>query len=452
MSLRVNFDPRREELLNYNAMEPSSLERQVMSKATWRLVPFMCLCYLTAFLDRVNVGFAALEMKADLKFSEAVYGMGAGIFFVGYFLFEVPSNVLLERIGARIWIARIMILWGLISSGMMLVKSAWMFYVARFLLGAGEAGFFPGMILYLTYWFPTAYRSRTVALFMAAAAMAGVVGSPLSGLLMDHHPAWIKGWQWLFVVEGIPSVILGSVVLLYLPNGPKQARWLEEGELSWLTARLDLERAEREKSHEMSLWEALSHPRVLILSLLYFLIVIGGYGLDMFLPDVLKLAFPFVSKLTLGLIAAIPPLFTVFVMIFWGRHSDARHERRWHVALPGWWAALGLTLATLPIPPIVSVIALSLAVSGRWSSMGPFWGLPTAFLSGTAAAGGIALINSVGNLGGFAGPYLMGWFKDHTGDYHLGLRLLAGAFVAGGLLALSLKIHDSEATGPGPDS
>jgi len=247
-------------------MEPSELERRVMSKATWRLVPFMCLCYLIAYLDRVNVGFAALQMKVDLHFSDAVYGFGSGIFFVGYFLFEVPSNILLERVGARMWIARIMIVWGLISSCMLFVKAAWVFYLLRFLLGAGEAGFFPGMILYLTYWFPTAYRSRTVALFMAAAAMAGVIGNPLSGLLLDHHPALLRGWQWLFLIEGLPSVLLGIAVLLYLPNGPRNVRWLDAEELAWLTARLDGERAAREEKHAMSLWQALSHPRVLVLS------------------------------------------------------------------------------------------------------------------------------------------------------------------------------------------
>lgn len=428
-------------------MEPSALERQVMSKATWRLVPFMCLCYLVAYLDRVNVGFAALEMKVDLNFSDRIYGLGSGIFFIGYFLFEVPSNILLERVGARLWIARIMIVWGFISGSMLLVKTPWLFYVLRFLLGAGEAGFFPGMILYLTYWFPTAYRSRTIALFMAAAAMAGVVGSPLSGLLLDHHPVWLKGWQWLFLIEAVPAVLLGIAVLIYLPNGPKNVPWLDEPELSWLTARLDSERASREEKHSMSLGQALSHPRVLVLSLLYFLIVIGGYGLDMFMPQVLGVAFPKVSKTVLGVISAVPPLVTVFVMIFWGRRSDSRRERRWHVALPSWWAAFGLLLATLPVPPIVSVVALSLAVSGRWSSIPPFWGLPTAFLSGTAAAGGIALINSIGNLGGFVGPYLMGWFKDHTGSYALGLRVLAGAFIAGGILSLCLKIRESDPKG-----
>ena len=433
-------------------MEPSALERQVMSKATWRLVPFMCLCYLTAYLDRVNVNFAQLQLKTDLKFSAEAYSLGAGLFFfIGYFLFEVPSNILLEKVGARIWIARIMILWGLLSSAMLFVKTSAMFYLLRFLLGAGEAGFFPGMILYLTYWFPASYRSRTVALFMAAAAMAGVVGSPLSGFLLEHHPPGMRGWQWLFLIEGLPPIILGILVLIYLPNGPKKARWLKPEELSWLTARLDSERTLKEKSHSLSLWQALSHPRVLVLCLLYFLIVIGGYGLDLFLAEVLRVAFPEdkTSTTMLGLIAAIPSAITVVVMILWGRRSDRLRERRWHVALPSWWAALGLMLATLPVPPMISVLALTFAVSGRWSSIPPFWGLPTAFLSGTAAAGGIALINSVGNLGGAVGPWVMGKLKDMTGSYSAGLRCLAAAFIVGGILSICLKIRESD---PAKDS
>ncbi len=418
-----------------------------MSKATWRLVPFMCLCYLTAYLDRVNVNFAQLQMKADLKIGDEAYALGAGLFFfVGYFLFEVPSNILLERVGARIWIARIMIVWGLISSAMMFVKTVWMYYLLRFLLGAGEAGFFPGMILYLTYWFPAAYRSRTVALFMAAAATAGVVGSPLSGYLLEHHPAGMRGWEFLFAIEGIPPVLLGLLVLLFLPDGPAKARWLRPEELEWLTARLDGEKVLKEKAHSMTLWQALSHPRVLLLCLLYFLIIIPGYGLDMFLAEVLKAAFPGASTTRLGFIAAFPSLVTVFVMVLWGRRSDRRRERRWHVALPSWWAAIGLALATLPVHPYVAVLALVLAVSGRWSSMGPFWGLPTAFLSGTAAAGGLALINSIGNLGGAFGPWVMGKMKDVTGSYSAGLYCLAAAFVLGAFLAIGLKIREADAS------
>jgi ACS family tartrate transporter-like MFS transporter len=427
-------------------MPPSELERRVMSKATWRLVPFMCLCYLTAYLDRVNVNFAQLQMKADLKLTDEAYALGAGLyFFIGYFLFEVPSNILLEKVGARIWIARIMIVWGLISSAMMFVKSEWMYYLLRFLLGAGEAGFFPGMILYLTYWFPAAYRSRTVALFMAAAATAGAVGNPVSGFLLEHHPAGIRGWEFLFAIEGIPPILLGLLVLFFLPDGPAKARWLSPEELEWLTARLDGEKVQKEKAHPLTLWQALSHPRVLLLCLLYFLIIIPGYGLDMFMAEVLKKAFPHASTTRLGQIAAIPSIVTVFVMILWGRRSDRLRERRWHVALPSWWAAVGLALATGLVNPVAAVFVLTLAVSGRWSSMGPFWGLPTAFLSGTAAAGGLALINSIGNLGGAFGPWVMGRLKDKTGDYSAGLYCLAAAFILGGILSISLRIRETEA-------
>jgi MFS transporter, ACS family, tartrate transporter len=414
-------------------------ERGLIAKVTWRLIPFLCLCFLVAFLDRVNVGFAALQMQADLKFSDTVYSLGAGMFFIGYFLFEVPSNLILERVGARLWIARIMIVWGLISAAMMLARSTTSFYVLRFSLGAAEAGFFPGIILYLTYWFPTAHRSRTVAMFMTAPALSGIVGAPLSGFLLDHHPASFTGWQWLFLIEGIPSVVLGVVVLFVLPNGPRTAKWMTAPEVEWLTRRLDAERAEREKHHAMSVWRALYHPQVLLLCLVYFLVVIGAYGFDFFMPKILARVFSGVSKTELGLIAAIPPLYTVFVMVLWGRRSDRLGERRWHVVWPALWAACGLFVASFEVSPAIALIAAAIAVSGRWSCIPPFWGLPTAFLSGTAAAGGIALINAVGNLGGFVGPYLMGALKDATGTYSVGLRLLAGAYILGGLVVLSLR-------------
>jgi ACS family tartrate transporter-like MFS transporter len=422
-------------------LSPSE-EVRVIRTVTLRLMPFLGICYIAAFVDRVNVGFAALQMQADLGFSDTVYALGAGMFFIGYFFFEVPSNVILEKVGARLWIARIMILWGIISSSMMFVQSAWAFYVLRFLLGAGEAGFFPGIILYLTYWFPAEYRSRTVALFMTAAAISQVVGAPISGLLLDYPQLGLRGWQWLFLMEGIPPVVLGIAVLAWLPNGPGEARWLSVAEREWLGACIDTECAERARaSGHLSLWQALADRKVLILSLLYFLIVIGGYGLDLFMPKLLALAFPDVSKSMLGLLAAIPPLYTVPVMLFWGRSSDRRRECNWHVALPAFWAAAGLALASLPVSPLVALGALTLAVSGRWAGIGPFWGLPTAYLTGTAAAGGIAMINSIGNLGGFAGPYVMGVFRDLTGDYAIGLRVLAAAFVVGGLLALRVRVR-----------
>jgi MFS transporter, ACS family, tartrate transporter len=414
-------------------------ERGLMAKLTWRLIPFLCLCFLVAFLDRVNVGFAALQMQTDLKFSDTTYSLGAGMFFIGYFLFEVPSNLILEKVGARVWIARIMIVWGVISAGMMFVRSPTSFYVARFALGAAEAGFFPGIILYLTYWFPTAHRSRTIAMFMTAPALSGIVGAPLSGYLLDHHPASVPGWQWLFLVEGIPSVVLGVVVLFVLPNGPRAVTWLTAAESDWLARRLDGERAERERHHAMSVWRTLYHPKVLMLCLVYFLVVIGAYGFDFFMPKILARVFSGASKTELGLIAAVPSLYTVFIMVLWGRRSDRLAERRWHVVWPALWAAGGLVVASFDVAPAVALLAAAIAVSGRWSCIPPFWSLPTAFLSGTAAAGGIALINAVGNLGGFVGPYLMGALKDATGSYSAGLRVLAGAYVLGGLVVLSLR-------------
>jgi ACS family tartrate transporter-like MFS transporter len=425
-------------------MHPDPFERRVMSKVTWRLIPFMCLCYLAAFIDRVNVSFAKLSMLVDLNMSQTVYATGAGIFFVGYFIFEVPSNLILERVGARIWIARIMILWGIISSSMMVVKSAWMFYVLRFFLGAAEAGFFPGMILYVTYWFPKAYRSRAVSLFMAAAVFSFVVGGPLSGMLMDHPQFGLRNWQWLFLAEGIPSVLLGVVVLAYLPNGPKQARWMAPEELAWLTARLDAERAHQEKKQHLSLLQALSHPRVLLLSLIYFLNVVGGYGLDFFGPTILKKAYPALTTSQLGWLSAIPPLITIPIMILHGRSSDARGEQRWHVAVAAAVFAVGLVMLSLnPSPPMV-VVAMTLCVAGRWSVIGPFWGLPTAFLTGTAAAGGIAMINSIGNLGGQAGPVILSWFADGAGSYAKGLRVLAVLVTMCGVLTLMIRLRKAE--------
>lgn len=424
-------------------MEPSALERRVMSKLTWRLIPFMCLCYLVAFIDRTNVSVAKLQMKFD----DEVYGLGFGIFFIGYFLFEVPSNVIMEKVGARIWIARIMIVWGIISSCFMFVgEKVWLFHTLRFLLGAGEAGFFPGMILYLTYWFPTAYRSRTVALFMTAAALSAVVGNPLSGALLKMDGILgLAGFQWLFLLEGIPAVLLGIAVLWFLPNGPTQAKWLAPEEVAWLQSRLDAERAER-VSHtgHMTLWQALSNRKVVLLSALYFLIVIGGYGLDSFIPTLIKQSMGWTKAeddFKVSLLSAIPPACAAVWMVIHGRHSDKTGERRWHVLTACFMGAAGLTIAALAKHPAFVIAGLCLSVCGRWSCIPPFWALPTAFLSGTAAAGGIAMINSIGNLGGFAGPYSMGVLKRVTADYKTGMLILAACFVVGGIVALTVRVR-----------
>jgi ACS family tartrate transporter-like MFS transporter len=382
-----------------------------------------------------------------LGMSTAMYATGAGIFFVGYFIFEVPSNLLLDRVGARIWIARIMLLWGVISAGMMFVNGRWAFYCLRFLLGASEAGFFPGMILYNTYWFPKAYRSRTISIFMAAAVFSFVIGGPLSGWLLDHPQFGLKNWQWLFLIEGIPSVLLGIAVLFYLPDGPGRARWMKPGELAWLSSVLDAERSALEKAKHFTLGEALLDPKVLLLSGIYFLNVVGGYGLDFFGPTILQAAYPALTKSELGWVSAIPPFLTLPIMVVHGRLSDHFKESRWHCAIAAWWFAVGLILMSFKQPPWMVMVAMTLCVSGRWSMIGPFWGLPTAFLTGTAAAGGIALINSIGNLGGQAGPVILGVFQNQDGSFATGLRVLAVPVVLCGILTISLRLPKAE-----PDS
>jgi MFS family permease len=427
---------------NEISMEERDREKRIVAKITYRLIPFLCACFMAAFLDRVNVGFAKEQLIADLGLSNAIYGLGAGIFFVGYFLFEVPSNLILARVGARVWIARIMIVWGIISACMVLARGPTSFYALRFLLGAAEAGFFPGVIFYMTQWFPAAYRSRTVAVFMTAAVVSNIVGSPLSGVLLELDGViGLRGYHWLFLVEAIPSLVLGVLVFLRLPRSPRDAKWLEPDELQWLEARLASERESVQAEHKVTLKEAFTDRRVLLLCLVYFSQVIGGYGLDFFQPTLVKLAFPSATPKLVGLINAVPAFVAAFVMNAHGQSSDRRQERRWHFAAAVWCAAGGLILASLHLPPVLALFALTLAVSGRWSAVAPFWGLSTAFLSGTAAAGAIALINSVGNLGGFAGPYVMGWLKDATGDYRIGLQILGAAMFLGGSLALFIRIR-----------
>ncbi len=409
------------------------LESKVMRKLVWRLLPLLYLSFMVAFLDRVNIGFAKETMGQDLGLSDTVYGLGAGLFFLGYFLCEVPSNLLLVRVGARLWIARIMLVWGVVSIGTLLVRDATSLHFARFLLGASEAGFFPGVILYLSTFVPAAYRARIVARFMTAAVLASVLGSPLSGLLLECDGALgLHGWQWLFLVEGIPAVVLALAVFAWLPNRPEQARWLSAEELRWLRTELARESA-RAGPEPATVLAAFSDRRVLLLSAIYASNVVGGSGLDLFMPTLIHGALPGKSPATVGWLNAVPPLIAAVAMLWHGRSSDRRAERRWHFAAASAWAAAGLVVASLPIPPSVALAGLALAVSGRWSAVAPFWGHSTTFLRGRAAAAGIALINSLGNLGGFAGPFLMGWLKDRTGDYSLGLRVLGGMVLVGGL-------------------
>lgn len=408
---------------------------QVYRRIGWRIIPFLILCYFVAYLDRVNIGFAQLQMKGDLGFSDAVYGLGAGIFFLGYFVFEVPSNLILHRVGARVWIARIMITWGLISAATLFVTTPTQFYVMRFLLGVAEAGFFPGIILYLTYWYPAARRSQMTAWFMSAVPLSGLIGGPVSGWILHHfhgHQGW-AGWQWLFVLEGLPAVVLGIVTLFYLDNGIEHAKWLNADEKSALQQALDQE-AQTKPSH--SALEGLAQPRVWLMALIYFSVVIGLYGLSFWLPLLIK-STGVTDPLAIGWLVALPYGVSVVAMILVGRSSDKRHERRWHVAIPALVGAVGLVLSTLwSTDTTLAMVALTLATVGIMVVLPLFWALPNAFLAGTAAAAGIALINALGNLAGFFGPSIIGWVKQTTQSTNGGILVLAGFMVLCAVLVL----------------
>ncbi len=410
-----------------------------LAKVRWRLIPFLFLLYVVAYLDRVNVGFAALDMNRDLGFSAAVYGFGSGIFFLSYTLLEVPSNLMLARVGARVWIARIMVTWGLGSTAMVFVNSATTFYVLRFILGAAEAGFFPGLIYYLTRWFPARERGRAVALFMTATAMAGVIGAPLSSALLRMDGALgLRGWQWLFIIEGLPAILLAPVVLRRLTERPEDAEWLSTEERTWLSNEMARERELTPGTHA-TLGAAARSGRLWALSLLYFCIVIAFYGISFWLPQIVQ-ATGTLSSATVVLLSAIPYLVATIGMVIIGVHSDRTGERRWHVAVPLLIGATGFVMTVVaPATAAWSLGTLSIAAFGIWGALGPFWTLPPAFLRGTAAAGGIAIVNSVGNLGGFVGPFAVGWVRDSTGSFSSGLLMLAGALVLGAVVALLIK-------------
>ncbi len=392
----------------------TALERETIKRVARRLLPILMLCYFVAFLDRVNVGFAALTMNKALGFSSAVYGFGSGIFFLGYFIFEVPSNIFLSKLGARVWIARILITWGIIAGATAAVTGPLSFYGVRFILGIAEAGFFPGIIFYLTLWFPSYYRSRITGIFMTAIPISSILGSIISGELLNLD-GWLglAGWQWLYILEAAPAVVLGGVVYFYLTDWPSEAAWLPPPERDWLMQRLAEERAKREEIRSYSLKEALLDRRVLLLSLVYFGGTFSGYGIGLFQPQIVhRLAAGFGMT---GLLNAIPAVFGAAAMILWGLHSDRTGERSRHVAIAYTVGAVGLIATALVSNPVLTMTMLVIASIGG-SSTGPtFWSLPTAMLSGTAAAGGIALINALGNLGGFFGPYAFGLIKDATG-------------------------------------
>jgi MFS transporter, ACS family, tartrate transporter len=416
------------------------LEQQTVGKVSSRLVPFLIVCYFVAYLDRVNVSFAALTMNEDVGLSASAFGFGAGIFFLAYFLFEVPSNLFLERFGARKWIARIMFTWGLLSGAMAFVAGEYSFFVLRALLGVAEAGFFPGIIFYLTLWFPAVYRARIIGYFMAAIPLSTVVGAPMSGLLLGLDGVMgFKGWQWLFLVEAAPALVLAVVVYFYLPDRPTDAHWLLPDERAWLIGRLDEERRRRESVRHFSVTGALLNPKVLALSLVYFGCVAVNYGLSFFLPQIVK-AFG-VTNLQAGFISALPYAVGVVGIVWWGRRSDRLLERRFHLAFPLFLASAGIGLSTVFDDPTLKMTSFCVAGFGIFANLPVFWTFPTAFLSGAAAAGGIAMINSIGNLAGFGGPYAMGRLKDVTGTYTIGLLSLSAVGLIATVIVLALR-HD----------
>jgi D-galactonate transporter len=417
-----------------------ALEEHAYKKVFFRIVPFLMICYVVAYLDRINVGFAKLQMEVDLGFSQTVYGLGAGMFFIGYFFFEVPSNLIMYRVGAKLWIARIMITWGLLSACFVFIKTPFWFYTVRFLLGAAEAGFYPGVILYLTYWFPSRRRAQIVAVFMSAIPIAGILGNPLSGWIMDafDQTAGMRGWQWMFLIEAGPALIMGILVLFLLDNGIRSAKWLTENEKQLLERNIEADAGFKKKSPH-SLAGVFTDPRVWMMSAIYFCFVMGQYGLTFWMPTLVK-ATGVKGNFNTGLLSAIPFLFAVVVMILAGRSADKRGERRWHLIIPAFCGAVGFVVAALYADNTVVAIAfLSLAAGGVLTCAPLFWSLPTAFLRGSAAAAGIAAINSIGNLAGFVSPYLIGFLKDFTLNNRSGMYMLAGMLVLGAFLVLRTR-------------
>jgi ACS family tartrate transporter-like MFS transporter len=426
------------------------VEKRTIAKVSLRLVPFLIVCYFVAYLDRVNVSFAALTMNKALGLNATTFGLGAGVFFLAYFVFEVPSNLLLERFGARKWIARIMLTWGLLSGLMAFIpqiatatgsSTTSVFYTIRIFLGAAEAGFFPGIIFYLTLWFPAIYRARIIGYFMAAIPLSSVIGAPVSGILLNlDGAAGLAGWQWLFILEAVPALLLSVVVFFYLTDRPADAHWLAPEERAWLASRLDAEQKLREAAKTFSVWQALGDTRVLLLACVYFGVVAANYGLSFFLPQIVRdFGLSFTAT---GFVTAIPYVVGTVGMVWWGRKSDRMRERKEHVGLAALVAGAGIAASTLIADPTGKMIALSIAGFGIFACLPVFWTLPTTFLSGAAAAGGIAIINSIGNLAGFVGPYVMGTIKDSTGSFTIGLLAIAGLAILAMLIALSLP-HDA---------
>jgi len=407
-----------------------------LSKVRKRLLPFLFALYVIAYLDRINVGFAALQMNRAIGLSQAAFGFGSGIFFLGYFIFEIPSNLILRRVGARRWIARIMISWGVAATATMLVRGASSFYALRFILGVAEAGFFPGIIYYLTFWFPERERARAIALFMTATALAGVIAGPVSGLILGLDKfGGLAGWQWMFMLEGLPAIAMGFAVLVYLPDHPGEAAWLTASEATSLVARIASEVRPSDSAHA-NFSRAVFSGRVWMLTLFYFLFAFGLYGINFWLPQILR-GFGDMSVITIGFASAIPFAAAAIAMVLVARSSDRLGERRIHLASCALIAAVGFFAAAYARNPILELACITLAAAGTSSCVGPFWAIPSSMLGEEAAAGGIALINSVGNLGGFAGPYAAGFIIEKTHAFGPALMAMGIALGLAAMVAMA---------------
>ncbi|MBV9760828.1 MAG: MFS transporter [Acidobacteriaceae bacterium] len=415
-------------------------ERRTYARITRRIIPFLFLCYIFAFIDRVNVGFAKLQMQQDLRISDAVYGIAAGIFFIGYFFFEVPCNIALEKIGAKFWLGPIMIVWGLVSACTMFVKTAGEFYLVRFLLGIVESGFFPGVILYLTFWYTSRHRAKMVAAFMTAIPLAGVIGGPISGWILGKMSAagGLRGWQWLYLMEAAPSLLAGIATVFFLYDGPQHAKWLDDGERSLVLHRLAEDEARKKlagASH-FTFAAAFSSAKTWLLCAIYFGFVMGNYGISFWLPQVIKDTLT-KDSVRIGLLTAIPWACAAVAMVVAGHHSDRTGERRWHIALTGIAGALAFAISSIPgISGLAGFLALTVATAGLACAYSTFWSLPTAFLSGTAASAGIAWINSVGNLAGFLSPFLVGKIRDSSHSMTPALLLLSVCSLGSALITV----------------
>lgn len=420
-----------------NAAEIRSLKAIVVSKVTWRLIPLLFFLYVVAYLDRINIGFAALQIKLFLAMSDAEYGFAAGIFFAGYVLCQLPSNLMLERIGARRWIALLMMAWGAISSCMIFVRTPWHLYTLRFLLGSAEAGFFPGIVFYLKGWFPPTTRARTIALFAAAGPLSAVIAGPLSGSLLRLHQAGLAGWQWMFLLEGVPAILLGFGVLLYLTNAPSQAHWLSAIERNWLIDALSSEVKDLRHCSTAGIGEVIVSGQIWLLVFVYFGLNCAGYGITFWLPSLIR-NLARLGTLTIGLLTAIPYAAALIIMIFAGAHSDKSGEHRWHIALPAFVGALALLSAAYSNSVSALIGALTVAIVAEFSMTGPFWALSTTIKPRHAAVG-IALINSIGNLGGLVGSYALGALKNTSAGFRNGIMVLGAALAAAGLLAILVR-------------